>query len=99
MERVSETLTPRGTVVVFYEDTGAVGYWGYLIRQQCTILPGLLAVHDLYQTPDHGTSANVEVLDNARVRISSSSHQHYLPEEVVIVTRLWPLPCLWSRKG
>ena len=99
VERKTELSAARGTVVVDYIDTGAVGYWGYLVRQQCTIIPGVIAVHDLYQTPDRGLSANVELLDSYRVRIKASYGEGSTPRDVDGVFNLWPLPCLWSRAG
>ena len=97
IDRREELLTPRGTVVVYY--LHGVLYHGYRVRQQCTVLPGVLAVHEFYQTPNPGHSANVELLDSRRVRITAS--YGFRPEERSIVRNvdLWPLPCLWSRAG
>src|SRR5262249_25060582 len=94
-KRVSEIATRRGTVVTYYINTGVVGYYGYHVRQQCTIIPGLLAVHTLLETPDHGSSAKVEMVDSAHVHIRAEGYDSLMDQ----VSTLWFLPCLWSRAG
>jgi hypothetical protein len=86
--------TQRGTVVVYRIDGGALGSWHH-VRQECTILPGLLAVQYLYKTPELGVVTKVELVDSRHVRIKTS----YYASGPHSVVSLWPLPCLWSRSS
>ena len=98
----AETLSmSRGTVVVYEKDGGALDYGGTYVRQECTIVPGLLAVHDLvpYQDPAH--TEQMEKLDNNRVRIQISIPGENYPRSRTMRDRtvnLAVLPCLWNRK-
>ena len=99
VKRVAEYPTPRGSVVVYYVNSGAVGYWGYRVWQQCSVMPGILAVHHLLSSPDHGYEAEVQPLDSRRVRIKMDYWHGSVSRPIEKVANLWILPCLWSRAG
>jgi hypothetical protein len=93
---VSTLATPRGAVVVYFIDEGALGY-SHKVWQQCAVLPGVLAVRRL---PDHkyAQSVHLELLDSSRVRMIWNYYTN-APEVADIVVDLALLPCMWSRDG
>jgi hypothetical protein len=45
--RVAAVPTSRGTIVVYRTNGGALTSFGIVVRQQYTVFPGVLVVHNL----------------------------------------------------
>jgi uncharacterized membrane protein len=109
-ERLVAVPTLRGNVVAYRLNSGAIGSDGVIVRQECTVAPGVLVVRELVRKD--AEDARIEAVGSSMVRVLIPVYSlSYSKGKATLVPLNGPngtidkvfhlalLPCLWNRTG